>query len=483
LASFAILAISVDYTEQQQFLRRSRLWGCLLVALLFAVAGLCIQIVGEPSAKETLVSAMLTIALGVFIYYTPDYLHLTVNPDKRSKWAVKIRWRILSAALVCSLVMAPHRWPLIVTVVSCLFILNWLAGKAPRHSVWLYLWIAELAVLTPLLLTVRISPLMGTLLLAASAHLAIVASDPRRLSIPAIVIGTSLLIIVVFPREQALPWFAVLALCNLLIVSAGSTLLLVQRAGLQNSRNIDAAVRELVSFKGYPVERIRELWAISNRELANNWKQANIDEHDAARMAEWYRQNSELYLFAISGYNLEYKRIRSNLNVLNIAQGACLDYGAGNGEILLELARRGHRVAYYDVDGETMRFARHRAAISGLRLDFFHDKDDLATAAQAHGFDTVFSLDVLEHMPDLKAELDFLSSLLNSAGLLVFDVPAGATKAHPMHLNHDLDVVAFLTAKGMSDERTLWGKLPFKKEEKYFFRHAVGTRHLEKSAT
>ena len=91
-------------------------------------------------------------------------------------------------------------------------------------------------------------------------------------------------------------------------------------------------------------------------------------------MAEWYRQNSELYLFAISAYNLEYKRIRSNMKVLRLARGATLDYGAGNGEILLELARRGHRATYYDVEGVTMRFARQRAANQGLAIEFFTPK-------------------------------------------------------------------------------------------------------------
>jgi len=39
-----------------------------------------------------------------------------------------------------------------------------------------------------------------------------------------------------------------------------------------------------------------------------------------------------------------------------------------------------------------------------------------------------------------------------------------------MHLNHDLDVVSYMRARGMKDERTLWQRLPFRKEEKYFFR-------------
>src|SRR5205085_6667966 len=135
--------------------------------------------------------------------------------------------------------------------------------------------------------------------------------------------------------------------------------------------------------------------------------------------------------FAISAYNLDYKRIRSNLGVLQFAHGRCLDYGAGNGELILELARRGHPAAYFDVDGITMQFARSRAGQRGLRVQFFCAKPDLGAAAgrSAHGngdvqlnssiaqypnnsiaFDTIFSFDVLEHLPDLAGELTFLAS-------------------------------------------------------------------------
>jgi 2-polyprenyl-3-methyl-5-hydroxy-6-metoxy-1,4-benzoquinol methylase len=237
-----------------------------------------------------------------------------------------------------------------------------------------------------------------------------------------------------------------------------------------NARNVEAAMRELMDFTGYPAERVRRLWSISNQDLARNWRIAGLDGSDAERLAQWYRENSELYMFAISAYNLEYKRIRSNLKVLRFARGSCLDYGAGNGEILLELAGRGHAATYYDVEGVSMNFARWRASQRGLEVEFLHSKEDLAASARRTGFDTVFSFDVLEHLPDLPGELNFLSSLLGRGGLLVFDVPAGSTQSHPMHLNHSLDVCAFALAKGLKDERSLMQRLPFRREEKYFFR-------------
>jgi len=228
-------------------------------------------------------------------------------------------------------------------------------------------------------------------------------------------------------------------------------------------------MNELVEFTGYTPGRIRELWEISNQQLAKNWELAAIPQEDRERMAEWYRQNSELYLFAISAYNLEYKRIKSNLKVIRFARGSCLDYGAGNGEILLELARRAHPVTYFDVEGVTMRFARTRAQQHGLTMNFARTKDDLKAAAQQHGFDTIFSFDVLEHLPDLPGELTFLSSLLAPNGVFVFDVPAGSTKAHPMHLNHNLNVLDFLSARGLKDRRSFSLRMPFRKEEKYVF--------------
>jgi 2-polyprenyl-3-methyl-5-hydroxy-6-metoxy-1,4-benzoquinol methylase len=309
------------------------------------------------------------------------------------------------------------------------------------------------------------------LLLAASAHLAMVRKEDRHLRWAAITFLSGLLVVSFAIGSFGMGKFIAGTLP--LVVALAGTFWLVRRAREQNARNVEAALQELVEFTGYPAEQVRHWWATSNQQLAANWQQAKPSEDNPEQMAEWYRQNSELYLFAISAYNLEYKRIRSNMKVLRLARGGTLDYGAGNGEILLELARRGHRAAYYDVEGVTMRFARQRAARHGLAIDFFHTKDALAAAGSQQGFDTVFSFDVLEHLPDLPGELNFLSSLLAPGGLFVFDVPAGSTKAHPMHLNHNLNVLAFMSGKKLVDERGLMLRLPLRKEEKYVFRRPV----------
>jgi 2-polyprenyl-3-methyl-5-hydroxy-6-metoxy-1,4-benzoquinol methylase len=271
-------------------------------------------------------------------------------------------------------------------------------------------------------------------------------------------------------QREHVDWNTSAAIAAVIVVSALAAGALVARAQKRNTKNFVVAKLELKEFTGYSDEKIRELWATSNEQLAKNWKDAHLDESDREKMTQWYRENSELYMFAISGYNLEYKRIRDSIKMLKYGRGACLDYGAGNGEIILELARRGHAAIYFDVDGTSMRFARQRAERQKLAVEFFHSKDDLAASAQKRGLDTIFSFDVLEHLPDLPGELKFLASLLNPGGRMAFDVPAGSTKSHPMHLNHHLDIHAYMASIGMVEERGLLQSIPFRKQEKYVFR-------------
>ncbi|HKD82044.1 MAG TPA: methyltransferase domain-containing protein [Candidatus Angelobacter sp.] len=463
----------MNYREQERFFQGSRIWGGVVcLGFLFLATVTRIAAGGRWRAGETIVFGLTSIAAAIVMYYTPDYLHLSVTPERTRKWEIKIRWRIAGAVLLLGLALGSGLGGRLFAV----FAAGWLAGanwiaqkKVPAPKVAAFFWITDLVLL--FLSLIRAGSGVAAIilvLLAAAAHLAIVRREDQHFRWAAVTFLSGLFVVsfATAPFGRS----AFLAAAALLAVAIAGTAWMVRRARTQNALNVGAAVQELIDFTGYPAEQIQHLWATSNQQLAENWHQAKPAEDNPEQMAEWYRQNSELYLFAISAYNLEYKRIRSNMKVLRLAQGATLDYGAGNGEILLELARRGQRAGYYDVEGATMKFAQRRAACQGLEIDFFHAKDALAAAAREHGFDTVFSFDVLEHLPDLPGELDFLSSLLNPGGLFVFDVPAGSTKAHPMHLNHNLDVLGFMRSKSLVDERDLMLRLPLRKEEKYVFR-------------
>jgi 2-polyprenyl-3-methyl-5-hydroxy-6-metoxy-1,4-benzoquinol methylase len=463
----------MNYRDQEKFLQGSRIWGGAVCLGFLAVAAVIrLTFTGRWRSSETIVFLLASFAAAVLMYYTPDYLHLSVAPERKRRWEINLRWRIAGTALLLGLLLAPSNLGRLYAIFAGLALAgaNWLAHKKVRaRNLPAFFWITDLLLL--FLSLVRADAGSAAILLialAAAAHIASVRRQDRHLLWAAITLISGM--VVVSFATGPLGRTAFLAGSLLLLVATSGTAWLVHRARQQNGKNIAAAVGELIAFTGYTADRIRELWATSNQQLAANWQQATPAEDNPEQMAEWYRRNSELYLFAISAYNLEYKRIRSNMKVLRLARGATLDYGAGNGEILLELARRGHRATYYDVEGVTMRFARQRAANHGLAIEFFHTKEALAQYAAVNGFDTVFSFDVLEHLPDLPGELSFLSSLLKPGGLFVFDVPAGSTRAHPMHLNHSLNVLEYMRAKGLADERNLMLRLPFRKEEKFVFR-------------
>ncbi|MGH9670343.1 MAG: class I SAM-dependent methyltransferase [Terriglobales bacterium] len=466
----------MDYTEQERLLRHSRTRAAVVTIVLVGVATASLAAVeGNPGRPLVAGFALLVAVLAGSLYYTPDYLHLSPDLEKRRSWGIKVRWRVIAAALIVGMLSAssPGGRATVLAATAWLAATNLVARKAvERRYAAAYFWVTDFALLATLLLAGRSDLLLGAALLAAATHLSVVIRERPPFPWAAVVVILSWGVVLLAGLRQGAGAQSLLCAAGLLSVSALGTAWCVARAQEQNAKNMAAAMRELMDFTGYSADRVRDLWSDSSQQLAKNWRQAHLDEHDAERMTEWYRQNSELYMFAISAFNLEYKRIRFNLNVLKFAQGSCLDYGAGNGELILELARRGHAATYYDVDGQSLRFARRRAQQQGFEVTFLHSKEALGKAGREHGFDTVFSFDVLEHLPDLPDELGFLCSLLNPGGAMVFNVPAGSTKAHPMHLNHNLDVRAYLQAKGLEEERSLLQGLSFRKEGRYVFRMA-----------
>src|SRR5438105_4452797 len=80
----------MNYSEQQQFFQRSRMWAAAFVVLLLAIAGACVTIAGTFTRSTAIAFVLTILATVVSMGYTPNYLHLTVNPQKRSRWQIKI---------------------------------------------------------------------------------------------------------------------------------------------------------------------------------------------------------------------------------------------------------------------------------------------------------------------------------------------------------------------------------------------------------
>src|SRR6266404_8198971 len=305
----------MNYSEQRQFLKESRTWAAGFALLLVVATAICVSVTSTASHSQSLLFGAIVIVLAISLSYTPAYLHLNVNQEKPARWQYRFRWRVLGAALCLGMVSAsgPRARIAVLVAVTALAGFNLLAKKVvPPSYAAAYYWFTDLAVIATLLLSMGPPLVLAGGMLAAAAYLSIVSC--RKNCFPwATFVWLSASVLLWFSgKRQGGEYRILLGYIALLAISALATAWMAYRAQRHNERNVTTAIRELVDFTGYSEEKIRHLWQTSNQQLAQNWERDKPSEDDPQRMAEWYRQNSELYMFAISGYNLEYRRIISN---------------------------------------------------------------------------------------------------------------------------------------------------------------------------
>jgi len=96
----------------------------------------------------------------------------------------------------------------------------------------------------------------------------------------------------------------------------------------------------------------------------------------------------------------------------------CVDFGAGEGELLEKLLARGFATSAYDPVGER---------ISGLQERFESDERFLGIIgpASSQRFDVAFMVEVIEHIlePDLHEAIRSIRSLLANGGTLILTTP------------------------------------------------------------
>ncbi|MDA1196215.1 MAG: class I SAM-dependent methyltransferase [Planctomycetota bacterium] len=144
---------------------------------------------------------------------------------------------------------------------------------------------------------------------------------------------------------------------------------------------------------------------------------------DDAMIALYSTTDAFLYELAVWNINLLKRSMRSWIvrwitSVLGKEQRV-LSWGDGLGFDSLALARAGHQVTCFDLPGSTSTFAQRMLAGAGADVKQIDNPDELPDAA----FDAVVCLDVLEHVPDVEAELARIARCLRPGGLLVVHAP------------------------------------------------------------
>jgi SAM-dependent methyltransferase len=112
-----------------------------------------------------------------------------------------------------------------------------------------------------------------------------------------------------------------------------------------------------------------------------------------------------------------------------------LEIGTGQGNFKKMLADKTRFYASIDIDKDVILRARERDP-SGVYEVADLASDDFCPSLSHYDFDTIICVNVLEHVPDHKAGLNNMISLLKPGGHLLLFVPAFT------HLYNDLDKLA-----------------------------------------
>lgn len=444
----------MNYAEQQQTLRAyRRTWLVWLALFGLIVSGLINEAVTTISLPVASIGLLMAIATAFAIYYLPLYLGLTVERRKRYTWVVKVHPVAMGLILIC---VGP-----------------WLRSSGQ----WLA-WLACLAITAVGVLAARRAlklnddvdavALVPLGLFVGDLIIVLIAVNQGAGAIVACVVGLAFATaIFLVSAEGRTRWFGLLAgavalgcitgigaswrfaVFAVLVEAAAAlgTLVLSQLAGRQHQANVSATVDDLTAFALVTPEYAEEMLVTATGILARSWNDDPPVDPDA--VGRWYEANSEYYLYDLAQFHLAYKHIRFMLDIVELSDGRILDYGAGIGDLVLELARRQHDVTYLDVDGRTKAFARWRAERDWLPVTFASDLDEVDGP-----FDTIISLDVFEHLAEPLPVVDGLIEKLAPGGRMIVTAYFGATKSHPMHFDHDIDLGAYLRAAGLVDRKS-----------------------------
>lgn len=433
-----------------------------MVALVVALVGVVCLSVGIVASLEVLtirgalISAVCAAGAVYGVTYLVLYLRLSVEDRKRYTWS--IRARLIVAALLI-LGTAPIRlgerawaaWVLSVLVsVTAIVAVRAIVRRTRDASDLVFapipLLVADLLVIAAVSAERLATP--GTL--AAALSIAIVAnvvsSSGRAQSVGAI-LGIGVTAVVASIAAAAGPPAYVLAFAGPVVFAVGG-LLLTRRADAWHSRNVEQTLDDLTAFTLVPREEAAELLVTATGILTHNWNESR-PTGDAA-VGRWYEENSEYYLYDLSQFHLAYKHISFMNDIASLARGRVLDFGAGIGDLALELARTGHETVYVDVEGRTKAFARWRAERDWIPVQFSSELDDVEGE-----FDTIISLDVFEHLARPEPVIEALVGRLAPGGRLIVTAAFGPTKAHPMHFDHEIDLAAMFTELGLTNVKSL----------------------------
>jgi len=107
-----------------------------------------------------------------------------------------------------------------------------------------------------------------------------------------------------------------------------------------------------------------------------------------------------------------------------------MDFGAGAGDLCIELARHNLDVTYCEIGDKTFNFAEYRFGNRKLPIKMYRGIEALKNEI----YDCIFSFDVFEHLKNLETMIKKLVCFIRPGGSLIF---SGAFSGGTLHLEEN----------------------------------------------
>ena len=165
------------------------------------------------------------------------------------------------------------------------------------------------------------------------------------------------------------------------------------------------------------------------------WDQANPQTEDERR--KWYRE-TDAYIFE-SSYWYEADHSIQELHkwlieFCRVNGGRILDFGAGIGELIIQLALHDNiKPVYMDINSKTSDFAKFRLENRGIldKVEFVTTKGETKLSGL---YSIVYTLDTLEHLINPFESVCTFIDYLSVDGKLILEYSLDFTENYPMHL-------------------------------------------------
>jgi len=213
-------------------------------------------------------------------------------------------------------------------------------------------------------------------------------------------------------------------------------------------------IGDLMEYFSLDRKRAMHLLKSSGKLSADLWYCLNPKTKD--EITKFYEDNP-FYAFDLIFWHGTRYQINLRNKFIGLAKGKVLDYGGGVGDMCMMAKDKKLDVDYADLPGKTFNFAKWLFDKKGYNIPMI----DLSGDKISKNYDTIFCIDVIEHVANPKDLLkDFVSRLNNGGYLIITALDPITGEEMPMHFGLDFNPEEYLKSLGMEkkDDNFLWIK-------------------------